>query len=1255
MKRSLLLLCTLVLLLPLHAVSATPDQAARFTLLAQDADNLEIGFSTPDYTLENSSLAAQSYFSVQSEGSASLLEEGLPALPYYSTLVLLPARGNVSLEILGWDEERVPNTRVEPAGPLTMDGSEAPLALQDNFYSRRSEVYPAAPAVLGQPAVLRDIRIASLCIMPYAADPVTGDLIVRSNIQVRVVTNPDERGVNEITSTRKASRSFQKLYESVLGYQRDDNVDYQQRSILVIYHSNSSVADFVSTYMDWKRSKGFYIQAVTTTTTGSSYSNIKNYITNCYNTWENPPEYVVIIGDPSGSLNVPTYNETASDYGGETDHYYTMLAGSDMLPEVFIGRISVTSTSQLSTYWAKILNYEIQPYTSNTAWYENTLLISDYYSSGTSTGYTNQHLRDMLEVYDPNMQFAEIDGYSPSPSSITNAINSGKVLVSYRGIGGLGGWEPSHVTNLTNTYKLSNAIIITCDTGSFAGSTGSGDPCRTEAWIRAGSSGAPTGGICAIGMATNGTHTCFNNTLHGGITYGMFAQDMPTMGEALMRGKLNIYQTYNSFSTTFTQSFMYWCNLMGDPTIDVWKRMPKTLTASHAASLAEGVNQLEVNLTDSADAPVEDAWVTVRQTNTSGAELCFATGYTDASGNVLLTFAPPEQGTLRLVITKPQCMPIIEDITIGAGGVAYDAVTITDNGDSDGQADSGEDVTLEVTLRNYAASLCSSVTAVLSCDDDYITITSANDSFGDIIPNGTATGANGMTVHVADDCPDGHEAPLTLTTQSGAGQWTSCLILTVQGDDIDITQTLVSDGGNGVLDPSETTLLKLQLNNDGQHVLQNVCATLSCSSSLVSIPDNQASWGAIPVGSSVWCSTDTFTITGLPALLPGMTINFTAHVTADDGYAEDVAFSLPVGVVTVSDPLGPDAGGYVCYDMYDTEYDDCPTYSWIECDPDHGGHGVSTGLYDGGENADAVVYVSLPFDFTFYGVSYDHATICSNGWLSFLNTLQATFRNFQVPGPMGPSAMIAVFWDDLYTSSGGGVHAVRRGRALLRHRVVGGAQHVQQHSRDLRGDSIRSRLLPPAKRQRHDQDAIQDLQQCRSGFRQPLLPRARRLLHHRPGRPHRPGGPAIHLQQRLSHRRTFPGQSERHSLHLRPGGCAGYRYHSGRHAAERRGGNNCGARRTGHAGHTAAEYRCDNGHGRARHPHLLFPAGNHCSGRIGLGRHGCHGNGVEQQQLRVLAVQLVPRPDPIALYACHHHQPEQLEPFFPTHRHCAGV
>ena len=128
---------------------------------------------------------------------------------------------------------------------------------------------------------------------------------------------------------------------------------------------------------------------------------------------------------------------------------------------------------------------------------------------------------------------------------------------------------------------------------------------------------------------------------------------------------------------------------------------------------------------------------------------------------------------------------------------------------------------------------------------------------------------------------------------------------------------------------------------------------------------------------------------------------------------------LMVGEKSSEDVLGPDSYGYYIYDNYDSNYEQKPDYDWIEIDPYFDGLGtILIDLNDNGDDQDDVTFVNMPFPFRFYGSTYDQISISSNGWIKPGLTNQSSFRNWRMPGPGGPSPMIAAFWDDLKTGPG---------------------------------------------------------------------------------------------------------------------------------------------------------------------------------------------------------------------------------------------
>ena len=165
---------------------------------------------------------------------------------------------------------------------------------------------------------------------------------------------------------------------------------------------------------DWKHQKGFKVTLASTSETGTSTTSIKNYIQNAYDTWQDPPEFVCFVGDAGGSYNIPTFYENFTYYSGEGDHPYAQLEGNDVLEDVFLGRISISSISDLQTYVAKVLSYEKEPYMDETDWYDKSVMVGDPSHSGPSTIFTKQSIVEMMQQHAPNIVATEVytGGYS---------------------------------------------------------------------------------------------------------------------------------------------------------------------------------------------------------------------------------------------------------------------------------------------------------------------------------------------------------------------------------------------------------------------------------------------------------------------------------------------------------------------------------------------------------------------------------------------------------------------------------------------------------------------------------------------------------------------------------------------------------------------------------------------------------------------------------------------------------------------------
>jgi hypothetical protein len=969
-----------------------------------------IVFNLDGYEIREILENGESWQQLQHPEAGELLDIGKPDLPLFSGFIAVPPDANLSLEITYYEEEIITDIMINPQGELILEseGGGERFFIDSEFYSQNTQ-YPGQLAMLGEIATLRDLSLVNLAVMPFQYNPVLRELRIIKTMEISVIT----QGTLPIRGSNKISKSFEPLYKSVvLNY---DHIigrpEYQKPCYLFIYPNNTTVLGYLEYLAEWKYQKGFEVHLVNTTTTGTSATAIKNYIQTAYDTWENPPEYICLAGDANGTYAVATWFENYSYYNGEGDHPYAQLEGDDVLADVMVGRLSFNTTTELATIISKTINYESAPYLDNSDWFRRALLVGDPSSSGPSTITTCKAIKDMI-TYD-NSSFTYNEVYSGDFDGLMNsAINSGVSYMCYRGYIGMSGWDNTDINALTNGFMLPFATILTCSTGGF-----SGNNCRSEYFVKAGSATNPKGAIGAVGTATSGTHTCFNNSVTLGMFHGIFRDHIYSMGGSLNRGKLNLYMCYPQNPGNAVNIFSHWNSLMGDPGLELFTDIPRPIIIDHAEEINAGLEYLEVGVSLLSGLGVSDAWVSLTQSNHS------AYGYTNSSGNVFIPLGNLVSGEVTITVTSHNCVPYQGTIIISddASLVTVGNFTIDDDssgnsqGNNDGICNAGETIELWIDLHNYGSSAEYSVSMQMRTSSEFASLTNNFVSFGTILPGQTVTATEPYIFSLSPQTPGDISILFSMDINATGNSWIDALVIDVSGPMLDYDHYTITSGNN-ILDPGETADMYITLNNIGNLPAYNVAATITCSDPRITIVDGYGTFGTIYQMGTGSNNINNYEITADSQILPGSQIPVSLSITADN-FVTSTAFLLEIGTISIGDPLGADAYGYYIYDDGDDQYSIVPSYSWFEIDPAYGGPGIDTGIYAPAEHGDSAV-LDLPFVMKFYGVQYNQITVCSNGWAAPGVTEQQSLMNWRLPGPGGPSPMIAAFWDDLICTSG---------------------------------------------------------------------------------------------------------------------------------------------------------------------------------------------------------------------------------------------
>lgn len=401
-----LFLCLMVCLISLNLNSDWVELTARdidnyFYNQSGTIDNIVFDFSLPGYQTEKIDESDEEYLKISYPEVGELIEVGKPALPIFTTMLAIAEQGEVEVEILSIEEKTIEDILIYPQQELQIDSEPASGDFViDHDYYKHGGMYPEERVVIGEPAIMRGVRVVNLAVQPFRYEAESRRLHIIENISLRVTTS-GSGGVNALTqrsAERKASRSFQTMYESTILNHESINTrqEFHRPNYLVIHPANIQVEGVLNMWADWKREKGFRVVMASLSETGSSVSQIKNFIQNAYDYWEHPPEFILLAGtaNSSSSFHIPIQSQS-SGYG---DQYYVLLEGNDIVADAYIGRFGYQNLTELQTIVSKVLNYEKNPYMADTDWYEQALLVGDTSPSGQSCVDLNMHVRDMMLI-----------------------------------------------------------------------------------------------------------------------------------------------------------------------------------------------------------------------------------------------------------------------------------------------------------------------------------------------------------------------------------------------------------------------------------------------------------------------------------------------------------------------------------------------------------------------------------------------------------------------------------------------------------------------------------------------------------------------------------------------------------------------------------------------------------------------------------------------------------------------------------------
>jgi len=914
-----------------------------------------------------------------------------PALPIITELIPVNSVGSPKYKILESSSYTWITTGLK-ATPVARYETDPPTNIQNYDWSSRI-TYTTPLIRLGDPVVFKGRQFLPVTLTPLFLDFDQEKVRIPLKLEILlsgvVVDNP---GMLDPLGSIRSLIPEEQIYDKLGHY-------------LII--TPSLFEPYLDHLVDWKLRKGHQVTVVNTSEAGTTPASIKAFIQDGYDTWDNPPEYILLIGDEDRGIG-GFYVYNPDNEALVTDHPYTLLEGDDTFPEAWVGRLSVDTIVELAVVMNKIVSYESQPYMDDPGWFNRALMVCTVTAAISTQQTTNWVSRKLSEN-----GFTDIDTvYYPMQTSIdliNNPINNGVSFVNYRGLGAWDHWigpyyYNSHIDQLRNGFKLPILTNIVCGGGNFAAPV---DPVFGEKWLRAGTVTAPKGAVAFIGPSEVHTHTQFNNVIDIGLYSAIFDRGFNELGPALWEAKMELWRNYHeSEFLPFGQSAEFYLNvynILGDPGMAMWTDTPKILVVDFPASIHLNDDHISVSVMDESGLAVPGAFVFIYNSeNAIGLR-------SDASGMVSLPFVSGMESTIDLTITGTNLHPLLETIIISESEnpVSYSDWTISPSGTLEAGGIHGMNIAL-INDGNAPIDL----TLELSSTGNYCTILDTQYVVTGMDPGESLNLTNIFDFSIDGAALHGEVLGFDLDVATSNHSWTWHHDWPIQASQLEISDM---DIVSGDLIAGDSILVGFNIANRGGIPSSPFSLTLD-NHPLVEGDPQQVMYASIGVD-EIGTPENYFWLHLSDQIFPGELLSL-SFIADQGGRIASLTKTIIVEQLNPFAPSHADAYGYRIYDDMDVSYSLAPDYEWLEINPDLDGPGARFPISDRFEEDDETFQMDLPFPVSYYGQTFDVFTVCSNGWLSLGPTPELSFYNSVIPSPIGPNAMIAPFWDDLITVPG---------------------------------------------------------------------------------------------------------------------------------------------------------------------------------------------------------------------------------------------
>ena len=798
------------------------------------------------------------YYRLLIPGHTPTYDEGKPQRPVFSKLITIPPGAGYRVKI-----SEIATTVIDPgkekikailfpaqASQVKNGDQQKQKFIFDKAVYSSQGIIPSDTVSIEYLGRSGNNELGTLNIYPVRYNPLKNqiDLIISMKIEITfsALTNSGTRSL-----INQSSLSDLLPDKGLLNYNPAEVVPgYSEQALKMVILTDTIFKKQLAPLLKWKTQKGFKVSVLYRGTglAGNSTTELKDTLTKIYKsatTSDPPPEYLLIVGDIN---RIPTWTPSGSS-GNSTDMYYGEFNGNgDYIPEMYIGRLPVADTFELSSVVKKIIQYEKFEFADTNNFYRRAMATAGNdtnfikYMNGQVHYAVTNYLTKENNIDEFHISYPASAEVS-SMDSVKKVINNGVSFINYSGHGSSDGWlftatgtnyylKFSDVARLTNRNMYPFVISNACRTAQFGNAAS-----LSNRLVLADNKGA----IGFIGCSNDsfwdedyywsigaripivspsyleGTLGAYDHLFH---SHGEPASEWYyTMGQINFAGNMSVSTSSSANKKYYWETY----NLVGDPTITPIIGKPDSFRISIPDTLPNGIKSLTMSLNPFAYMAV------------SHFDTLWDASFASPSGTINLVLPGVSNDSCLIVITGQNKIPLIKKVyfsNIKKEFINLTSTGINDSqGNNDGRVDFGENFYLKLNLKNLGLTDANNLYAKITSGSPSLTIKNDSVWIGSLAAGSSIEINEGPDMTISGNIRDLGSATLDLILRDKLIEKHFPVDIIVHAPDVHIVSCIIDDSetgnGNHIADPGETIKLVFRVSNEGSSNISGLFNVIS--------------------------------------------------------------------------------------------------------------------------------------------------------------------------------------------------------------------------------------------------------------------------------------------------------------------------------------------------------------------------------------------------------------------------------------------